>query len=208
MNAGLLPIKGPEHAKRRLAAELDGGVHRELIEALIEDALEFCVRTDGISWWVISDDEAIRALAEARGLAAVADSGVGLNEAVRTGLAAVAARGANSVLVIPGDVPLVRPEDADDILDTGAFSDVVVVSASDGGTNGLYLDLPTEMEPRFGPDSLRAHVEAAEQLGLRCSILDLPRLAVDLDTPEDARVLLESGEGGGATLEVLRHLYG
>ena len=206
MNAGLLPIKSPTRAKQRLAPGLSDAAHREITEALLEDALDFCGRTNEIRWWVISDDENVRTRAQDRGLDAVADEGIGLNEAIRVGIDTVEAKGAASVIVIPGDVPLAQPEDADDLLDTGAFSEVVVVPSSDGGTNGLYFDLPTAMEPRFGPDSLRAHVEEAQRLGLRCSILDLPRVALDLDTVEDARLLLESGEDGGRTLEVVERL--
>jgi 2-phospho-L-lactate/phosphoenolpyruvate guanylyltransferase len=208
VNAGLLPIKSPARAKQRLEQSLDARAHRELTDALLEDALAFCSKTPGVQWWVVSDDEEVRSRAQGEGLETIADDGRGLNEALRLGIDEVGLEGAQAVIVIPGDVPLAQPEDADDILDTGAFSEVVVVPATDGGTNGLYFDLPTEMQPRFGPESLRVHVEEAERLGLRCSILDLPRLAVDLDTPEDARLLLESDEGGGRTLEVLARLFG
>jgi 2-phospho-L-lactate/phosphoenolpyruvate guanylyltransferase len=202
-----MPIKSPARAKRRLAEALDPESHRYLIEALIEDALAFCSRTEDIVWWVVSDDETVRARAQSAGLEAIADKGVGLNEAVAMGFEVAARNGAQSVLVIPGDVPLARPEDADDILDTGAVSEMVVVPASDGGTNGLYLDLPTEVRTSFGEESLRTYVEQARQLDLRCSILDLPRLAIDLDTPEDARVILQSGDPQGKTMEVLAGLF-
>ncbi len=207
-----MPIKSPGRAKRRIAEALDAEAHRDLTRALLDDALDFCSRTDALDWWVVSDDERVREQAEASGLNSVADDGVGLNDAVGAGFDAAAREGAGSVLVVPGDVPLAQPEDAQDILDTGALSDVVVVPASDGGTNGLFLSLPTEMTPRFGPESLRVHVEEAQRLALRCTILDLPHLSVDLDTPEDARQLLEmarTGDGTGSrTLEVLARLYG
>jgi 2-phospho-L-lactate guanylyltransferase len=202
-----MPIKSPTRAKRRLAEALDPDSHRKLIEALIEDALTFCSGTDEIVWWVVSDDEAVRAQAQGAGLEAITDEGIGLNEAVALGVEVAAREGAQSVLVIPSDVPLARPEDADDILDTGAFSEMVVVPASDGGTNGLYLNLPTEVRSSFGEDSLRIYVEQARHLDLRCSILDLPRLAIDLDTPEDARTILESGESESKTAGFLAGLF-
>ena len=208
MDAGLLPIKSPLRAKRRLAEVLEPGAHGALVEALLEDALDFAVATQNIRWFVVSDAESVRERAADLRLGVVADDGRGLNQALKKGLESLREMGAESVTVIPGDVPLARPEDAQDVLDTGAVSDVVVVPATDGGTNGLFFKLPTEMAPRFGPESLRTHVEEAERLGLRCSILDIPRLAIDLDTPDDATALHKSGESGGRTLEVLARLLG
>jgi 2-phospho-L-lactate/phosphoenolpyruvate guanylyltransferase len=207
VDAGLLPIKSPARAKQRLTEGLTDAFHGALIQALIDDAFIFCSRASAIKWWVISDDEVVRSRARSEGLEAVTDEGSGLNEALRAGIKVAERQGAQSILVVPGDVPLAQPDDAEDILDTGAFSEVVVVPSTDGGTNALYFDLPTEMEPRFGPDSLRVHAEEAERLGLRCSILELPRLAVDLDTPEDARLLLDTGGAGSRTLEVLARYF-
>ena len=208
MDAGLLPVKNPLNAKRRLARALEPGAHRELTAALLEDALALCGATDGVRWWIVSDDPLVRARAEEAGFDTLTDTGTGLNDALQAGIEAVGEAGADSVTIVPVDVPLARPEDARDLLDTGATSDVVVVPATDGGTNGLFLDLPTRMEPSFGPASLNKHVAQAGELGLRCSILDLPRLSVDLDTPDDARLLLDSGEAQGRTLQVLVRYFG
>jgi 2-phospho-L-lactate/phosphoenolpyruvate guanylyltransferase len=83
-----------------------------------------------------------------------------------------------------------------DLVDTGATSDVVVVPARiGGGTNALYLRPPALIEPSFGAGSLAAHVRAAEERGARCSILALPRMELDIDTPEDLELLMEIGSG-------------
>ncbi|MDQ3646452.1 MAG: hypothetical protein M3345_05885, partial [Actinomycetota bacterium] len=96
----------------------------------------------------------------------------------------------------------------EDLLDTGATSDVVLVpSTRDGGTNALYLSPPDVITPRFGPASLQAHLALAERLKLRCALLDLPRMALDLDTIEDAGELLERPDHGNSrTVAVLRGL--
>jgi 2-phospho-L-lactate guanylyltransferase (CobY/MobA/RfbA family) len=96
-----------------------------------------------------------------------------------------------------------------DVLDTGATSDLVVVpSRADGGTNALYMTPPDLIEPQFGPGSLAAHVREAEERKLRCSILPLERLVLDIDTIEDVDAFVqvtESGQGG-RTGELLRQL--
>lgn len=200
MYAGLLPIKPLFLAKSRLAAYGDDR-RRAIARALAEDALDLCARSDFLEWRVLTSDPAIRDLVNGLGIALLDDPGDGLNAALRAAVRSVADDGADAVVIVPSDVPLARPDDLLDVIDTGATSDVVVVpSATDGGTNALMLSPPTVTRPRFGPGSLEAHVRAAAQAGLRCSILDRDRLALDLDTVEDVtRFLEEPGALGTKT---------
>lgn len=208
MDAGLLPVKGFSRAKRRLGAELEPEGRALLARALWEDALDLCDSADFLRWWVVSDDPELAVEASDRGFAAVLDRGEGLNAALRDGIEAVKAAGAESITVLPCDVPLARADDLRDLLDTGATSDVVVVpSGRDGGTNGLYLAPPDLIRPQFGPASLQAHLALARRQGCRCSILPLSRLALDIDTPGDVRTLLaRPPEEDGRTAKVLRGL--
>lgn len=176
---------------------------------MFEDALELCAATkDLLRWWVVSDDESVLQSATERGLGAVHDQGKGLNVAVVVGLDHLASEGASAALVLPSDIPLATPEDVHDLLDTGATSGIVLVaSEGDGGTNGLYLSPLDALEPRFGPGSLKAHVDAAAQRGLRCSILARERLALDIDTIADVDAYLHVlGAGQSRTRTVLERL--
>ncbi len=208
MDAGLLPVKRFSRAKRRLGAELEPDERALVARALWEDALDLCAGADFLTWWVVSDDPELGAEASDRGFAAVRDRGEGLNAALRDGIEAVNAAGAESVTVLPCDVPLTREDDLRDLLDTGATSDVVVVpSGRDGGTNGLYLAPPDLIPPQFGPASLQAHLTLARGRQCRWSVLPLPRLTLDIDTPADVRALLaRPPEEDGRTAKVLRGL--
>ena len=211
MDAGLLPIKSPATAKRRLADDLEAGLHAAVVEALYLDALDLCLAAPRPTWWVVSDDDAVLRAAADRGLRVLSDAGGGLNPAIEAAVAVVTENGAGSVTVIPSDVPLARPEDIDDLLDTGATSDVVVVpSGADGGTNGLYMQPATILKPSFGPLSLQAHLDAADKAAARCVVLPLPRLALDIDTIDDARELvrLPVSEDAGRTERLLRDALG
>ena len=211
MDAGILPIKSPATAKQRLARDLDDAVHAAVVEALYLDALDLCVSSTGPTWWVVSDDETVLGEARKRGLATVRDDGTGLNPAVELALAEVRSRGAGSATVIPSDVPLARPDDIQDLLDTGATSDVVLVpSGADGGTNGLYMQPTDLLKPSFGPSSLQAHLEAASRAGSRCTVLPLTRLALDIDTIDDARELVKrpASERMSRSEELLRNALG
>ncbi|MGH2754956.1 MAG: 2-phospho-L-lactate guanylyltransferase, partial [Actinomycetota bacterium] len=175
--AGILPVKSPAAAKGRLAGDLHPAAHAAVVEALLLDALDLCLATSELRWWVVSDDDSVLIDAKERGLETLRDSGHGLNAAVGEALDRAEREGATAAIIIPSDVPLARPEDIRDLLDTGATSDVVVVpSGADGGTNGLFLQPADLLEPSFGPSSLQAHLDAAEEARVRCSVLPLPRL--------------------------------
>jgi 2-phospho-L-lactate guanylyltransferase len=192
MDAGLLPVKRLDRAKGRLSEWLDPAERTALARALFDDALDLCSSAPWLRWWVVSDDADVLKVATGRGFETVEDEGTGLNDALKLAISDIVRTGAETVTVIPCDVPLAYQEDIRDLVDTGATSDIVVVpSDDDGGTNGLFLSPPDLIEPRFGSASLKAHVDAAADRGLRCSILALPRLALDLDTIKDIDAFLE-----------------
>jgi 2-phospho-L-lactate guanylyltransferase len=191
MDAGILPVKRPDRAKQRLADALSDDDRLAVTRALLHDAFELCASADDYSWWVVSDDPDVLTEAKSRGFAAVVDPGRGLNDALEAAIAVAIEAGATSVTVIPADVPLAWKGDLQDIADTGATSDVVVVPSRDGGTNALYLSPGDVMPPLFGEASLKAHIESAERLGKRCTILALPRLELDIDTVADIDAYLE-----------------
>ena len=191
MDAGILPVKSLADAKTRLRATYGEDGRAEIARALLSDALALCAATDLLKWWVVSDDPGVLTTAEEAELATIRDPGPDLNAALRAAIDAATSAGADSVTIVPTDVPLAWRGDIEDVLDTGATSDVVLVPSGDGGTNCLYLGPPNALEPRFGSGSLAAHLAAAERAGLRCALLNLPRLQLDIDTADDATALLE-----------------
>jgi 2-phospho-L-lactate/phosphoenolpyruvate guanylyltransferase len=207
MDAGILPVKNLTDAKSRLAPVLSDEQRLRLATALLEDALKMCASVDFLEWVVVTDDPTVDARARAAGLGVIRDEGRGLNDAIQTALVPLREK-ADSITIVPVDVPLAFRGDIQDLLDTGATSDVVVVpSARDGGTNALFLSPPDAIVPRFGHASLRAHIAAAEDKGLRCSILSLPRLELDVDTIDDVDVLLTRPDPGKTkTVALLREL--
>jgi 2-phospho-L-lactate/phosphoenolpyruvate guanylyltransferase len=191
MDAALIPVKSLRDAKTRLAPHFDQAARLEIARALLEDALELVASASFYEWWVVTADPEAAGAAGARGLRTAADPGDGLNPALAVGIAAASAAGATSVTIVPCDVPLAYKGDLEDLRDTGDTSDVVLVpSGDDGGTNALYLSPPDLVTPRFGQGSLKSHLAAAEASGVRCSILSLPRLALDIDTIEDVDAFL------------------
>lgn len=184
-------MKHLKKAKSRLRAGLGAEATERVAAALLEDAFTLCSSVTFLTWWVVSDDTEVLERAQGRGFETLADEGAGLNEAVALATVTAKAGGATSVTVVPADVPLAWRGDVEDLLDTGATSEVVVVpSGADGGTNALYMSPPGLIDPHFGGSSLQAHLRAAEKGSFRCTVLALPRLALDIDTIEDVDELL------------------
>jgi 2-phospho-L-lactate/phosphoenolpyruvate guanylyltransferase len=204
MDAGILPVKRLDAAKSRLAPHFDARQRLDLARALLEDALDVCGEADFLRWHVLSGDASVRALAEQRGFLTLADPGSGgLNTALEHGIRSL--RDVGSVTIFPVDAPLATAADLQDIVDTGAISDVVVVPADrDAGTNGLYLSPPSVLDPHFGESSFSAYVRKAEEEGLRCSILPVEGLAIDVDTLEDVEKLVGDAERDNRTMRLLR----
>jgi 2-phospho-L-lactate guanylyltransferase len=59
------------------------------------------------------------------------------------------------------------------------------------GTNALFLRLHADFDYCFGDHSLAAHQQAAAQRGMSAQVLQLPGLALDVDTPADLFTLDE-----------------
>jgi 2-phospho-L-lactate/phosphoenolpyruvate guanylyltransferase len=206
MDVGLLPVKRLGEAKSRLEPLLGRAQRLALAAAMLEDALELCSRADFLQWYVLTADPSVHERARAIGLGTLSDDGEGdLNASLGKAIAVLGSQGAGSITVIPADAPLAATDEIRDLVDTGSLSDVVVVPAErDGGTNGLYLSPPNAIAPRFGESSLSAFVKEAEGEKLRCSILPLPGLALDIDTPEDVRELLSQANNDSRTVRLLR----
>jgi 2-phospho-L-lactate/phosphoenolpyruvate guanylyltransferase len=190
VDAGLLPVKSLGEAKHRLGTSLGERARRALADALLQDALDLCRSTSGLEWFAVTGDPEVARRARGAGIGVLPDDRHSLNGSLAAALRGLSERGVRSATVLPADVPLASSEDVLDIMDTGEVSDVVVVpSASDGGTNALHLRPPALIRPAFGPGSFRAHVQAAERLSLRCSILELVRVMLDIDTVADLETL-------------------
>ncbi len=208
MRFALIPMKDLSRAKARLAPTLDDAGRRELAQALLRDVLAAAVACPAIDGVVVAaDDPDVLSLAAESGAEGMEVPG-GLNEALASASRTLSERGVERLVVLAADLPLAEPESIASVAEAAA--DVVVAPSRDGGTNALSL--PACGIPfRFGPDSARRHLAAAEQAGLRPLRLDVPALALDIDTAEDLDRLRDVAESdpdavGRNTLAALESL--
>ena len=189
----LVPVKNLSAAKQRLAAVLDQPARTQLAQAMLHDI----VATLG-AWprrpdcaLVTSDDFALE-LARQHDFEIIPDpTNPGETGAIEMATRLCVGRGIDSTLVIPADIPLIHASELDQILACASAEGSVLVHAADGrGTNAAFRR-PANLFPlRFGNDSFKPHLAAAQATGRPCIVLQLPGIALDVDNPEDLRQLL------------------
>jgi len=108
------------------------------------------------------------------------DRGLAWNDALATAIAELVT--APLVAVISADLPLIRAEEIEELLEATPARGIAIARALDGGTNAVSMRPPGLVRTRFGePGSAAVHAG----LGAEHAMLDLPGLAFDVDTPED-----------------------
>lgn len=194
----IIPIRGLERSKSRLAGPLDAEERFDLVSRLLARAIAATTSSTRIAGTIVvsGDPEALEQ-ARAAGALPVADLDRGLNPALELAREEAIARGATALVVLPADLPWLDRATLEAVLDeaTGAGAGagaaasagpfVALVPDRHGtGTNVLILTPPSVIPFCFGPDSRAAHGAAAANAGAAYAELAGP-LGVDLDTLED-----------------------
>lgn len=189
----LVPVKNTASAKQRLAGVLDQPSRSELARAMLEDVL-----TALHNWkhrpqvaLVTSDPYAINLATEYEVEVIPDPDNPGETGAIEMATQVCVERGVDYTLVIPADIPLIQSWELEEILKHAPQEGSVLVPAGDGrGTNAAFRR-PANLFPlRFGNDSFKPHLAAAEATGKPCVVLNLPGIAVDVDHPEDLQQLI------------------
>jgi len=188
----VLPVKRFGAAKQRMAAGITGGQRRDLAEAMVADVLEAIGHARAIERTiVVTGDPIAQELAATAGAEVVPDpEDAGHVQAALAGIARAEADGAERVVLLAGDCPLLDPRELDRLLTGVPGNYVGVVPDRHGtGTNALLLSPPNAIVPAFGEGSRDRHVEAARQAGVPFGLEELPSIELDLDTPADVIAL-------------------
>lgn len=183
----IVPVKPFGEGKSRLAALLDATQRGEFSRQWLRHVL-----TVATSWGrfagmvVISRDPAVLAVASEQGAQPLREQGDDLNLALEMARAYAVAAGADAVLVLPSDLPVLAVEDLDELYDLALEgSGMVIASSHDGGTNALLLRPPQAIAYAFGEASFARHIALAAAAGLSIRVYHSATLALDIDHPED-----------------------
>ncbi len=206
-----VPVKELPLSKSRLSSVLGSGLREAFVLSMLKDVLRSL--TQVVDVLVVSSDRRVLEEASKMGAYAVDEgSPQGLNEALKLALKVAVMKGAEAFMVVPCDVPLITPEDVEAMLRLlqPPPSMVVAPSRDREGTNALLTSPPGAVPFSFGPGSLKRHVELARKAGLRVEVYEAPNLALDVDGPEDLKLLaqLRGAQNTRAFFEEVLASYG
>jgi 2-phospho-L-lactate guanylyltransferase len=205
----VIPAKGFNGAKQRLATLLQPHERARLAQAMLTDTLTACCHAQGlIGVGVVTCDRGVAEVVESLGAEVLWEpQAQGHSQAVAFGVHVCTQRGIASMLTMPADVPLLTAADVEAMVHVSPPLVPVVLTPNrdDLGTNALRLSPPDCLPLAFGHDSFQRHLRLAAERHLAVAVRRLPRLALDIDAPEDL-ALFAAQQTSGQTLQVLAEL--
>ena len=207
--AALIPVKGFRNAKQRLSPVLSCAARELLAEAMFRDVLRQVRLARGLAGtFVVTGDDTVGAIASAAGAEVIREKVEnGETLAVDFARAELKRAGCESVLIIPGDMPLVRASDFEYVIaqvpiDAAAPFALLVPSHDRLGTNALLLAPPDVIKLRFGYDSFTFHLSQLTAQGLPARFIENENIALDIDEPRDLERFLSYGLKDGEATQV------
>jgi len=192
----VIAARGGRKAKSRCADALDGHDRAGLVCVMLEDMLDAVARCAAVAQaWVVTPTAELAGIAAERGAKVVRQARPsGLNPALLQAVTEISEHAPYApILMLPGDLPLLEPDDLAAAALLVRTHAVVLASALDGGTGLLALRAGANLPPAFGSDSFWRHAMAAERRGLSVGLLATNSLSRDVDRPEDLIGVCEAG---------------
>lgn len=181
-------IKDFDSAKERLRPALGTRSRRALARSNAH--LAVTAAAAGHQVLVVAGSEEVAEMASSWGATALLEPREeGQNMAAKRGIDRAVAGGAEAVLLLSSDLPLVTRDAVRRVLQAANQLEPPVVVAvpaiGRGGTNALYLRPPDAIGLHFGGDSLAMFKEDADARGVRFAVHRSDAIALDLDEPSD-----------------------
>jgi 2-phospho-L-lactate guanylyltransferase len=197
-SCAIVPVKKFNHSKSRLSLLLREEERAMLSRFLLEDTLNTLRSCRSISKIiVVCSDPSAEEITQNFGIEFLHQAkDTGVNDAVSCADRFLDRIGTWISIIIPCDLPLLLPKDIDflfRVMPKRRSSVTICPSYKFDGTN-LLMRSPSHIisDTMYDNDSFQSHVRASIAAGAVTNILLAKRLMIDLDTPEDLELLLNT----------------
>ena len=137
---------------------------------------------------VVSKDSSVLSVARSYNAKTLQEDGEsGLNLALKKAIQVIKAYNAQSILILPADLPFINKEDLEGVMNFHPDGSFMLISPDRklSGTNLLFLTPPDLIDFSFGMGSFERHVRQAQ---LNNAIIEVRKFSgsdLDIDSPED-----------------------
>lgn len=178
--AVLVPLKAFRHAKGRLAGHYSTAERHRLAAGMAGRVVRAAAP---LRVYVACDDDEVATWSESVGADVLWGPGLGLNGAIDQGVATIAGKGHDHVVILHGDLPLAHE------LGSLVWPDeiVIVPDRRCDGTNVLSRPTRCPVPAAYGGGSFARHHAAAVATGVPVTVRHDPLLQLDIDTVADCR---------------------
>lgn len=187
-SAAIITAKRFNSAKQRMSGGVPEKRRLALVEAMLGDVLEAVSGARQVTSTIVVTGEPVAADLAARYGAEVLNDpeDAGHSGAALLGVDRAKQLGAETVILLPGDCPLLEPREIDSLLTGLPNPFVAVVPDRHGtGTNAIAMRPPDAIDPAFGEGSCERHLGLARAAEIPHATEQVEGLALDLDTPAD-----------------------
>lgn len=189
----IVPVKALRQGKSRLSKVLTEEQRTSLNQKMLKRTLEILSEIDEIDQvLVVSKDPDVLALAHSFKVKTLQENGQpGLNNALEKATAVANVYKANSILILPADLPILCSEDIKKFIHYSEESPEVIIAPDrrNEGTNALIVKPTGAIHYQFGENSYQKHLQEAKEKEIPIKTCDLDSIELDLDLPEDLEYL-------------------
>jgi len=203
--ASIIPVKTFSRAKSRLG--LSQEKTEELCKIMLEEILYTISKSQISKTIVISKDETAFEIAKKYDAIQIFEEKEnGVNAAVALSEKYLLENNFDASIVFPQDIPLIRPQDIDEMIKLQKTPQVVVVpSRKFDGTNALLRSPIDIMETHYDEDSYKIHLSTAKSRNIPVTFALINRIMLDIDDKSDIGFIMSNIEKPALT-EKLRNL--
>lgn len=193
--ASIIPVKTFSKAKSRLG--LSQEKTEQLCKLMLDEVLSAISQSQINKTIIISRDESAFEIAKKYNTIQIFEEKEnGVNAAVALSEKYLTENNFDASVVFPQDIPLMRPQDIDELIKFRKASPslIVVPSRKFDGTNALLRSPIDVMETHYDEDSYKIHLTTAKSRNIPTSFVLISRIMWDVDDQSDIEFIMSNIE--------------